>query len=175
MGKRIHHLREVSEIEAKALRKLSKSRTQPYRRVQRAKLLVHMIDDETLTASKAAKQAGFKSGVSGAHWVNRFNEAGLEGLTDKPRSGKPDTHSQQVRSRVIDLALRKPRELGYPFELWTLKRLQSAFKEREGIHLSDSTIWEWLRNEGLRWKRQQSWFADAEKHDEAFVEKRGPL
>ena len=40
MGKRIHHLREVSEIEAKALRKLSKSRTQPYRRVQRAKLLV---------------------------------------------------------------------------------------------------------------------------------------
>ena len=76
MGKRIHHLREVSEIEAKALRKLSKSRTQPYRRVQRAKLLVHMIDDETLTASKAAKQAGFKSGVSGAHWVNRFNEAG---------------------------------------------------------------------------------------------------
>ena len=138
MGKRIHHLREVSEIEAKALRKLSKSRTQPYRRVHRAKLLVHMIDDETLTASKAAKQAGFKSGVSGAHWVNRFNEAGLEGLTDKPRSGKPDTHSQQVRSRVIDLALRKPRELGYPFELWTLKRLQSAFKEREGIHLSDS-------------------------------------
>ena len=175
MGKRIHHLREVSEIEAKALRELSKSRTQPYRRVQRAKLLVHMIDDETLTASKAAKQVGFKSGVSGAHWVNRFNEAGLEGLTDKPRSGKPDTHSQQVRSRVIDLALRKPRELGYPFELWTLKRLQSAFKEREGIHLSDSTIWEWLRNEGLRWKRQQSWFADAEKHDEAFVEKRGPL
>ena len=76
MGKRMHHLREVSEIETKALRKLSKSRTQPYRRVQRAKLLVHMIDDETLTASKAAKQAGFKSGVSGAHWVNCFYRIG---------------------------------------------------------------------------------------------------
>jgi transposase len=141
--------------------------------VQRAKLIVSMIDDDTLTASKAAKQVGFKSEVSGAYWVNRFNEEGVKGLSDKPRSGKPQTHSMRVRSQLIDLAMRKPRRLGYPFEVWTLKRLQSAFKEREGVHLSDSTIWEWLKNEGLRWKRQQSWFGDAEKHDEAFVEKRG--
>ena len=100
----------------------------------------NMIDDETLTASKAAKQVGFRSGVSGGYWVDRFNEAGLQGLTDKPKSGKPRTHSHQVRSRLLDLALRKPRHLDYPFEVWTLKRLQTAFKEREGIHLSDSTI-----------------------------------
>ena len=37
----------------------------------------NMIDDETLTASKAAKQVGFRSGVSGGYWVDRFNEAGL--------------------------------------------------------------------------------------------------
>ncbi len=175
MGKRVHYLREVSEREAAELRQLSNSRCQPYRSVQRAKLIINMIDDETLTASKSAKQAGFRSGVSGGYWVDRFNEAGLQGLTDKPKSGKPRTHSQQVRSHLLDLALRKPRCLDYPFEVWTLKRLQSAFKEREGIHLSDSTIWEWLKNEGLCWKRQQSWFHDAEKHDEAFVEKRGLL
>ena len=98
----------------------------------------NMIDDETLTASKAAKQVGFRSGVSGGYWVDRFNEAGLQGLADKPKSGKPRTHSHQVRSRLLDLALRKPRHLDYPFEVWTLKRLQTAFKEREGIHLSDS-------------------------------------
>ena len=60
-----------------------------------------------------------------------------------------------------------------PFKLWTLERLQSAFKERQGVHLSDSTIWTWLDEEGLKWKRQQSWFHEAEKHDVEFVEKRG--
>ena len=59
------------------------------------------------------------------------------------------------------------------FKLWTLERLQTAFQERHGIHLSDSTIWEWLEADGLEWKRQESWFHEAEKHDPEFVEKRG--
>ena len=173
MGKRIHHLREVGEAEEIELRTLSSSRTQPYRMVQRAKLIVSMLDDETLTASQAAKQAGFKTGVPGACWVKRLNEAGPKGLSDKPKSGALRTHSDKVWGQLIDLALRKPRSLGYPFELWTLKLGQTAFKERVGIHLSDSTIWEWFKEEGLHWKRQQSWFRDAEKQDEEFVEKRG--
>ena len=173
MGKRGHHLREVSEEEVAQLRTLSSSRTQPYRTVQRAKLIVSMIDDNTLTAAQAAKQAGFKSSISGACWVKRFNTDGIQGLADKPKSGKPRIHSTEVRSQLIDLALQKPRSLGYPFEMWPLVRLQTAFKEKTDIHLSDSTIWEWLKEEGLCWKRQQSWFREAEKQDEAFVEKRG--
>ncbi len=173
MGKRVHHLREVSEAEESELRTLASSRTDAYRMVQRAKLIMGMLDDETLTASQAAKRVGFKTGVPGACWVKRFNEDGIKGLSDKPKSGKPRTHSTEVRGQLIDLALQKPRSLDYPFELWTLKRLQTAFKERTGIHLSDSTIWEWLKEEGLYWKRQQSWFCEAEKQDEAFVQKRG--
>jgi hypothetical protein len=71
------------------------------------------------------------------------------------------------------LAIQKPRTLGYPFALWALERLQTAFEERHGIHLSDSTIWEWLAAESLEWKRQESWLHEAEKHDPEFVEKRG--
>ena len=174
MGKRIHHIREVNEKENAELRRLASSRTEPFRMVQRAKLIVSMLDDKTLTATEAGKKAGFKSDNSGACWVKRFNADGIQGLSDKPKSGKPRIHSDEVRGQLIDLALQKPRSLGYPFELWTLKRLQTAFKERAGIHLSDSTIWEWLKEEGLHWKRQQSWFREAEKQDEAFVEKRGP-
>ena len=51
MGKRIHHLREASEDDVAQLRTLSSSRTQPYRTVQRAKLIVSLIDDKTLTAA----------------------------------------------------------------------------------------------------------------------------
>jgi len=113
-------------------------------------------------------------------WVKRFNEEGLAGLQDRPRPGRKPTHSQEVRSALISLALQKPRSLGYPFELWTWERLQRAFEERHGVHLSGrrcgetaSTIWTWMDEEGFKWKRQQSWFHEAKKHDPEFVEKRG--
>ena len=71
--------------------------------------------------------------------------------------------------------MQRPSSLDYPFELWTLERLQISFKEREGIHLSDSTIWNWITEEGLNWKRQQSWFHNAEKQDEQFRGKKGAI
>jgi transposase len=94
-------------------------------------------------------------------------------LHDLPRPGKPRTHSEAVRSKLVALATRKPQTLGYPFKLWTLERLQTALREREGVHLSDSTIWTWLDEEGLQWRRQESWFHDAQRHDPQFEEKRG--
>lgn len=167
------NLRPVTPEEERVLRTLAASRTQPFRLVQRANLLVTMLDDPKVSASVAGRRAGL-SGQSGCAWVTRFNDGGLDTLADAPRGGRPPTHAPEVRSRLVSLATQKPSSLGLPFALWTLERLQREFEEREGVHLSDSTIWTWLRDEGLQWKRQQSWFHDAEHHDPEFVEKRGP-
>jgi hypothetical protein len=66
---------------------------------------------------------------------------------DRPRSGRKPTHSQEVRSALISLALQKPRLWGVP-ELRTLERLHRALKQRRGVHLSDWTIWNWMDEEG---------------------------
>ena len=166
-------LRSLTTEEEAEIRRLAGSRKEPHRLVQRAKVIVAMLDDPKLYAIQAGLQAGFSGVQSGVTWVKRFNEKGMAGLEDKPKSGRPPTHDQKVRSALISLATQKPDTLGYPFKLWTLERLQTAFKEREGVHLSDSTIWEWVEGEGFKWKRQQSWFHEAEKHDPEFVEKRG--
>ena len=166
-------LRSLTTEEEAEIRRLAGSRKEPHRLVQRAKVIVGMLDDPKLYAILAGLQAGFIGVQSGVTWVKRFNENGMAGLEDKPKSGRPPTHDQKVRSALISLATQKPDTLGYPFKLWTLERLQTAFKEREGVHLSDSTIWEWVEGEGFKWKRQQSWFHEAEKHDPEFVEKRG--
>lgn len=172
MPKRIR-LRTLTAEEEQEIRRLANSRTEPVRLVQRAQIIEAMLDDPDLSATEAGVRAGY-SNASGATWLRRFNEEGVEGLQDRPRDGRPRTHSEKVRSALISLALQKPRTLGYPFELWTLERLQQAFEEREGVHLSDSTIWTWMDEEGFKWKRQESWFHDAEEHDPEFVEKRGP-
>ena len=152
-------LRSLTTEEETEIRRLTASRKAPHRLVQRAQVIVAMLDDPKLHATHAGFKAGFSGQQSGITWVRRFNEAGLAGLEDKPKSGRPATHSQEVRSELISLALQKPDTLGYPFKLWTLERLQTAFKERQGVHLSDSTIWEWVEAEGFEWKRQQSWLS----------------
>lgn len=172
MPKRIE-LRPVTVAEKTEIERLAKAYSEPLRRVKRAQIIAAMLADPTLPSTEAGVRAGF-SGATGAKWVARFNEQGIAGLEDKPRSGRRRIHDEKVRSNLISLALQKPRTLGYPYALWTLERLQVAFRERHGTHLSDSTIWTWLDNEGLKWKRQQSWFHEAEKHDPEFVEKRGP-
>jgi len=173
MPKRIR-LRALTTEEKAEIQRLTASRREPIRLVQRAQIIAAMVEEPDLIACEAGLRAGYRSEGIGPMWVKRFNEEGLAGLEDRPRSGRKPTHSQEVRSALISLALQKPRSLGYPFALWTLERLQKAFKERHGVHLSDSTTWTWMEEEGFKWKRQQSWFHQAEKHDPEFVGKRGP-
>lgn len=172
MPKRIE-LRTLTTEEETEIRRIANSRKESMRLVQRARVIEAIIDDPNLAPSRAGEQAGFKGAPRGIHWVKRFNEDGLSGLLDEERSGRPPTHSQETRRALLDLALQKPRSLGYPFELWTLERLQRAFKERHEVHLSDSTIWSWVEAEGFRWRKQESWFHEPERHDPEFVEKRG--
>lgn len=167
-------LRTLTAEEVTEVRRLTDARKEAIRLVQRARLIVFMLDDPHLYAAEAGLKAGFRTNGAGATWVRRFNEAGIAGLQDKPRPGRKPTHRPEVRGQLVALAVQKPSGLGYPFALWTLERLQGAFEERHGVHLSDSTIWEWLAEEGLEWKRQQSWFHDVPRHDPEFVEKRGP-
>jgi transposase len=167
-------LKTLTTEEIDEIRRLAKSRTESVRIVQRARLIKALLDDPNLYATDAGLMVGYTSSATGPSWVKRFNAEGIAGLQDKPRAGRPATHTEAVRSRVIDLALQKPRSLNLPFGLWTLTRLQEEYEERYGLFLGTSTIWKWLKAEGLDWKRQQSWFHDADKHDPEFVEKRGP-
>jgi len=166
-------LRTLTTEEIAEIKRLANSRTEPGGIVQRARLIQAMLDDPGLGATEAGFLVGYKSRASGSQWVKRFNAEGIAGLEDKPRAGRAVIHTEKERSQVIDLALQKPRSLGLPYELWTLSRLQIEYEERYGLLLAPSTIWKWLQAEGLDWKRQQSWFHAADKHDSEFVEKRG--
>lgn len=130
----------VTASEEGQIRRVAASRVRPARLVQRAQVIRALLEDPTLSAKEAGFCAGYRSEACGCEWGHRFNEGGLEALEDQPRSGRPPTHGEAVRSKLLDLALQKPRSLRYPFVLWTLQRLREAFFEREGIQLATSTI-----------------------------------
>jgi transposase len=103
--------------------------------------------------------------------IRRFTAEGLAALDDHRRSGRPATYSPEVVATVIAAALSSPQSLGLAFAAWTLDRLAAHLLGHKGIAMRRSRIDEILLNEGLRWRRQETWFG--ERVDPAFAEKRG--
>jgi transposase len=104
-------------------------------------------------------------------WIKRFNVAGIGGLNDEPREGRPPTYTPDEVSEVVALSLTDPQTLHLPFASWTLDRLETYLNEVKGIGMKRSRIDEVLRNEGLRWRTQETWFG--ERVDPGFARKRG--
>ncbi len=103
--------------------------------------------------------------------IRRFNAEGLAALDDHHRPGRPATYSADEVAAVIAAALTNPRRLDLPFASWNLDRLAAYLLEQKGIAMRRSRIDEILLKEGLRWRRQETWFG--ERVDPEFAEKRG--
>lgn len=103
------------------LETLSRSRTAPRGKVDRAMVLLGYADGETVSAI-ARERSMARSAVN--RIVNRALEMGaVAALEDQARSGRPQTLTRQARAWVVSLACQKPKDLGYPHELWTIDLL----------------------------------------------------
>ena len=57
-----------------------------------------------------------------------------------------------------------------PFGSWTLDRLAQYLNERRGISIKRSRIGTLLLAEGLRWRKQESWFGERVDPEEDYRE-----
>jgi transposase len=149
--------RELMADERAELERRARARTEPARVVERARLILAVADGQTAPAAAAALG---QIARTGRRWVQRFNAAGLAGLEDRPRSGRPVTYGPAVVGEVLAAALTKPDTLGLPFACWTLDRLEAYLNEAKGIAIKRSRIDELLVAEGLRWRTQETWFGE---------------
>ena len=161
-------LRELTAEEASAVESLARSRTAAARRVERARIVWRASHGET--PPSIAEALGL-SAEAVRRRIRRFNAEGLAALEDHPRSGWPATYAADEVAAVITAALTDPRRLGLPFASWALDRLAAYLLEHKGIAMRRSRIDEILLKEGLRWRRQETWFG--ERVDPEFADKRG--
>jgi transposase len=160
-------LRAPTDQERQSLEQLAASRTAQARLVQRAQIVLGIADGQS--PATVARRLGL-SRQTIYIWIHRFNDRGLAGFEDRPRSGRPHTYTAEQRAEVVATALTAPKDLGLPFGSWTLDRLRSYLNEQRGIPIKRSRIDEILLAEGLRWRHQETWFG--ERVDPAFAEKR---
>src|SRR3712207_9005438 len=112
-------LRELEEEERRAVRRLAQSRTAPARVVERARIVWLAGKGEPLPAIARTVQ---RSLPTVRLWLGRFNDQGIAGLQDSPRSGRPARYSAEQVGQLIELALTDPDSLDLPFGCWTLDR-----------------------------------------------------
>jgi transposase len=161
-------LRDLTAEELATIKRLAHSHTAPVQRVQRAHIIWRASRGES--ASTIAARVGL-DGETVRKRIRRFNAEGVEALKDRHRSGRPPTYSAEQTATVIASALTKPQTLGLPFTSWTLDRLAVYLHEAKGIAIQRSRIDEILLQEGLRWRKHETWFG--ERVDPAFAEQRG--
>jgi transposase len=163
-------LKKLTTAEQAAIEKLARSRTAPAREVERARLI--LLADMGKRVPAIAQELELTE-TTVRTWLKRFNEAGLDGLQDRPRAGRPITYQPEQVAEVIATALTDPRQLNQPFACWTLDRLATYLNEEKKIAIKRSRIDELLIAEGLRWRTQETWFG--ERVDPEFAKKRARL
>lgn len=162
-------VRPLTEEEETTIESQVHARTLPAWKVTRAKIIWYAKQGEGVP--EIAKRLELCEKTTRL-WLKRFNELGMKGLEESPRSGRPPIYPPEQIAVVIQTALTKPEELDQPFASWTLDRLQVYINEVKGIPIKRSRISEIFLAEGLGWRHEETWFG--ERVDPDFAQKRGP-
>ena len=167
-------VRPLTGDERTELQRRAQSRTEAARVVERARMVWAVHQGERVPA--VARRLGVGADVV-RQWIRRFNSEGVPGLADRPRSGRPVTYSPEQVTQVLATAVTDPKTLGLPFGCWTLDRLTTYLHERPAeaggpLPISRSQLDRLLAGEGLRWRKEETWFG--ERVDPQFAETRGP-
>jgi transposase len=145
----------LSEGQRAVLRARARRSSGQHRDVLRAKIVLAAADG----AANAAIARRLGVGLDTVRkWRRRFCQQGVDGLTDRPRSGRPRRFAPVVVAEVKALACALPAETGTPLSRWSCPELA-----REAVHrgiteqVSASTIRRWLAEDALKPWQHRSW------------------
>lgn len=86
-------------------------------------------------------------------WFNRWRQDGIEGLANKPKSGRPAKADEAYCQALERLLKQEPKELGYDFAIWTVDRLRQRLEQETGIALSEARLRALMKRKGYRYRR----------------------
>ena len=155
------------------LEALTRSRTEPASRVERARILLAYRAEPSSTA------VGERIGVTHQtvqRCVRRAARLGvIAALDDSPRPGKAPNITPEAKAWLLSLACQKAKDLGYPHELWTTRLLARHVREHATAagHLSlarivQGTVCKMLAAQEVRPHKVRYYL---ERRDEAFEAK----
>lgn len=145
----------LSEADRAELQRRARCYTLPHAEVVRAKVVLLAADglENTVIAARLDVHVGVVS-----RWRKRFAEAGLGGLADRKRSGRPRVFAAAVVAEVKAMACEPPEDRGVPQSRWSASDLAAQAAD-EGLvaSVSRSTVQRWLDEDAIRPWQYRSW------------------
>lgn len=136
----------LSEPEKETLESWARSGTTEQRLAERARIVLRAAKGHKNV--DIAHELGLRPGTV-SKWRNRFAEEGIEGLSDKPRSGRPPEYDQQTEQRILAVLDKAPPDGN---ATWN----GSLIAEQLG-DVSADKVWRVLRKHGISLQRARSW------------------
>jgi len=117
----------MSDAKKEQLKQIANSRKLPLREIQRANILLRYSDG---MAIQTIQKTIHVSRATVYKWIDKALAMGTEeGLQDKYHRPKEPVITEEAKAWVIDLACRKPTELGYAAEIWSRNALAKHVRE----------------------------------------------
>ena len=117
----------TDEEQRQRLLEISRSRTEPTSRVERARIILAYLAEPSAYA--VARTIGVTQQTV-SRCLKRAAELGvIEALDDRPRAGRDPVITAEAKTWLVALACQKPKELGYPHELWTTRLLAAHARQ----------------------------------------------
>ena len=100
------------------------------------------------------------------NWVHRFNAHGVEGLKDRPRSGRPGRLSQENKVQLKRVVLSSPEEYGFSSDTWTWALVAEYIRTAFCVNYKKAHIYNILHSLGLSFQKGKGFFPEAEGREE---------
>lgn len=141
---------EIAVGDRPVLERWANARAAERRLVDRARIV--LMAGEGRPASQIAERVGC-SLPTVKTWRSRYQHGGLDGLHDRPKTGRPLTHGPEVRAKLIALACTRPPDTdeGVRRERWTHAELA------EKVGMSESQAHAILRGADIRPHLTECW------------------
>jgi transposase len=111
----------ICDADLARLTAIARSRTEAASRVERARMLLAYRDDPSFYA--VARALGVHHQTVQRCIERAVDHGVVAALDDRPRPGKKPTITAEAKAWLVSLACCKPKDLGYPHELWTTRLL----------------------------------------------------
>lgn len=159
---------QVSEKQRELLEEFSRSRKEPHQLVERAKLILYIVDSGNVSSLQVKEYFG-----SSEKWVKQwrkrwslrqaalaeqearlsvkaYGQAVRQALSDEKRSGAPAIYTAEQQCRLYELACQSPSASGYPLSHWDSKSLRLELIKRGIVEdISVSTVARFLKKRGI--------------------------
>ncbi len=107
---------------------------------------------EGIRREEAARLAGM-TGQTLGDWVHRYNEEGVEGLKDRPRSGRPPRLGEGQQAALKALVLKGPDLKRDGCIAWRIRDLCDLVERRFAVAYSESGMLRLLKGLDLSWQK----------------------